>query len=143
MIYPLLPVFLTSTLGTTAFVVGIIEGGADALASILKFYAGTWSDRMKNRKTFVMTGYGLAAASRGLIAVAYAWPVVLLARLIDRTGKGLRSAPRDAMIADVTNPEERGRAFGFQRALDHTGAIIGPLLAMLLISGFHLSLRTV
>jgi MFS family permease len=143
MIFPLLPVFLTSTLGTTAFVVGIIEGGADALASILKFYAGAWSDRMKSRKSFVTTGYGLAAASRGLIAVAYAWPVVLMARLIDRAGKGLRSAPRDAMITDVTGPDERGRAFGFQRALDHTGAIIGPLLAMLLISGFHLSLRTV
>ena len=143
MIFPLLPVFLTSTLGTTALVVGIIEGSADAVASILKLVAGAWSDRLARRKPLVTSGYALAAGSRALIAVARIWPVVLLARLIDRTGKGIRSAPRDAMIADVTPPEDRGRAFGFQRALDHTGAIIGPLLAMLLISGFHFQLRTV
>lgn len=141
MIFPLLPIFLTSTLGATALVVGLIEGGADALASILKLVAGAWSDRVAKRKPLVTTGYALAAGSRALIAVAHVWPVVLLARLIDRTGKGIRSAPRDAMIADVTPAEDRGRAFGFQRALDHTGAVIGPLLATLLLMRFQL--RTV
>ena len=141
MIYPLLPIFLTSTLHATALVVGLIEGGADAVASILKLVAGAWSDRLSKRKPLVTSGYALAAASRALIAVAASWPVVLIARLIDRTGKGIRSAPRDAMIADVTPESDRGRAFGFQRALDHTGAVIGPLLATLLLMRFPL--RTV
>jgi len=141
MIYPLLPIFLTSTLGATPLVVGMIEGAADAVASILKLVAGAWSDRMARRKPLVTTGYALAAASRAMIAVASAWPVVLAARLIDRTGKGIRSAPRDAIIADVTPPESRGRAFGFQRALDHTGAVIGPLIATLLLMRFPM--RTV
>jgi MFS family permease len=143
MIAPLLPIFLTTTLGATALVVGLIEGAADAVASILKFYAGSWSDRLSRRKPLITSGYALAAASRALIAIASAWPVVLLARLIDRAGKGARSAPRDAIIADVTPSDQRGRAFGFHRALDHTGAIAGPLLATLLISGMHLQLRTV
>jgi len=143
MIYPLLPIFLTTTLGASAFVVGMIEGAADAVASILKLVAGAWSDRLSKRKPLVTTGYALAAASRALIAIASAWPIVLAARLIDRTGKGIRSAPRDALIADVTPPEDRGRAFGFQRALDHTGAVVGPLLATLLLRGMHLPLRTV
>jgi MFS family permease len=143
MIAPLLPIFLTTTLGTTALVVGLIEGAADAVASILKFYAGAWSDRLARRKPLITSGYALAAASRALIAIASAWPVVLVARLIDRAGKGARSAPRDAIIADVTPPDQRGRAFGFHRALDHTGAIVGPLIATLLLSGMHLQLRTV
>lgn len=142
MIYPLLPVFLTSTLGATPAVIGLIEGAADGLASILKYFAGSWSDRSRSRKPLIVWGYGLAAASRALIAAATMWPIVLSARLIDRTGKGIRSAPRDAMISDVTPREERGRAFGFQRALDHTGAVVGPLLAMLVMSGIGLSLRT-
>jgi MFS family permease len=141
MIYPLLPVFLTTTLGATPAVIGLIEGAADGLASILKYFAGSWSDRLEHRKPLVVWGYALAAASRALIAAATMWPVVLSARLIDRTGKGIRSAPRDAMISDVTPREERGRAFGFQRALDHTGAVVGPLLAMLVLSGIGLSLR--
>jgi MFS family permease len=142
MIYPLLPVFLTATLGATPAVIGLIEGTADGLASILKYFAGSWSDRMPRRKPLVVWGYSLAAASRALIAAATVWPLVLTARLIDRTGKGIRSAPRDAMISDVTAPENRGRAYGFHRAMDHTGAIIGPLLAMLAMSVMGLSLRT-
>jgi MFS family permease len=134
MIYPLLPVFLTATLGATPVVIGMIEGTAEGLASILKYFAGTWSDRLRRRKPLVVTGYALAAASRLLIGAASAWTAVLTARLIDRTGKGMRSAPRDAMISDVTPPENRGRAFGFHRALDHAGAIIGPLLAMALLT---------
>lgn len=142
MIYPLLPVFLTTVLGATPVTVGLIEGAADGLASILKLAAGTISDRMPRRKPFVVAGYALAAASRALIAVAGRWPTVLSARLIDRTGKGIRSAPRDAIIADVTPPEQRGHAFGFQRALDHTGAVIGPLLALLLLNVVHIPMRT-
>ena len=133
MIYPLLPVFLTATLGATPLIVGMIEGLADGLASILKYFAGGWSDRLGRRKPLIAGGYALAAASRALIAAAGAWATVLTARLIDRTGKGMRSAPRDAMIADVTEPADRGRAFGFQRALDHTGAVLGPLIAVALL----------
>ena len=142
MIYPLLPVFLTTTLGATPLIVGIIEGAADGVASILKYFAGSISDRLPRRKPLVVAGYALAAASRALIAVAGRWPAVLAARLIDRTGKGMRSAPRDAIIADVTPIEQRGRAFGFHRALDHTGAIVGPLVAILLLQGLHVPLRT-
>jgi MFS family permease len=141
LIYPLLPVFLSTTLGASAIAIGLIEGVADGLSSILKYFSGAWSDRAKGRKPLVVSGYALAAASRLLIAAATLWPMVLLARLIDRTGKGIRSAPRDAMISDVTAPEDRGRAYGFHRALDHTGAIVGPLLAVLLLQGFGFSLR--
>ncbi|HEX2834989.1 MAG TPA: MFS transporter [Thermoanaerobaculia bacterium] len=141
LIYPLLPIFLTSTLGATPVVIGLIEGTADGLASILKYYAGAWSDRARRRKPLIVGGYALAAASRLLIAAATMWPLVLTARLIDRTGKGARSAPRDALISDVTPPDQRGRAYGFHRALDHTGAIVGPLLAVLLLQGFGFSLR--
>ncbi len=138
MIYPLLPVFLSATLGASPAIIGLIEGAADGLSSILKYFSGAISDRARRRKPWIVWGYGLAAASRVLIAVATMWPIVLTARLIDRTGKGMRSAPRDAMIADVTPKEQRGRAFGFHRALDHTGAILGPLLAMLLLLRFDL-----
>ena len=141
LIYPLLPIFLSTTLGATPVIIGLIEGVADGLASILKYFSGAISDRQKKRKPWVVGGYGLAAASRLLIAAATVWPLVLTARLVDRTGKGMRSAPRDAMIADVTPKEQRGRAYGFHRALDHTGAIVGPLLALLLMQGLGFSLR--
>jgi MFS family permease len=141
LIYPLLPVFLTATLGATPAVVGLIEGAAEFMASVVKYFSGAWSDRVKKRKPMVVSGYALAAASRLLIAAATMWPLVLTARLLDRTGKGIRSAPRDAMISDVTPPNQRGRAYGFPRALDHTGAIVGPLLAVLLLQGLGLSLR--
>jgi MFS family permease len=143
MIYPLLPVFLTTTLGATPLIVGLIEGTADALSSILKLVAGSISDRLPRRKPFVVGGYALATLSRAWISVASRWTSVLAARLLDRTGKGIRSAPRDALIADVTPVESRGRAFGFQRALDHTGAVVGPLLAILLLDVVHVPMRTV
>ena len=143
MIYPLLPVFLTTALGATPLVVGMIEGTADALASILKLGAGWVSDRMPRRKPLIVVGYALAAISRGWIAVAGRWPSVLAARLLDRTGKGLRSAPRDALIADVTPPESRGKAYGFHRALDHTGAVVGPLMALLFLNAMHVPMRRV
>ena len=143
MIYPLLPVFLTSTLGATPLIVGIIEGTADALSSILKLAAGWLSDHLPRRKPLIVGGYALATISRAWISVAGRWPSVLSARLLDRTGKGIRSAPRDAMIADVTPLESRGKAFGFHRALDHTGAVVGPLLAILFLNAMHLPMRTV
>jgi len=143
MIYPLLPVFLTTTLGATPLIVGLIEGAADALASLLKYLAGSLSDRMPRRKPFVVGGYALATLSRAWIGVAGRWPSVLGARLLDRTGKGIRSAPRDAIIADVTPPLQRGRAFGFQRALDHTGAVVGPLIALAMLQVWHVPLRHV
>jgi MFS family permease len=141
LIYPLLPIFLTVTLGASPAILGLIEGSADGLASILKYFAGAWSDRAGKRKALVVSGYGLAALSRIFIATATVWPMVLGARLLDRTGKGFRSAPRDAMISDVTPRDQRGRAFGFHRALDHTGAVIGPLAAILLLQGFGFSVR--
>jgi MFS family permease len=141
MIFPVLPLFLTVTLGASPIVVGLIEGSAEALSSILKLAAGVWSDRVRHRKPLVVGGYALAAVSRAMIGGAARWPSVLAARLIDRTGKGIRSAPRDAMISDVTPIEGRGRAFGFHRAMDHTGAIIGPLVAVALLQGLHVSLR--
>jgi MFS family permease len=143
MIYPLLPVFLTTTLGATPLIVGLIEGAADALASVLKLVAGSISDRLPARKPLVVGGYALATISRAWIGGASRWMSVLGARLLDRTGKGIRSAPRDAMIADVTEPELRGRAFGFQRALDHTGAVVGPLLALALLQWLHVPMRTI
>ena len=142
MIYPLLPVFLTSTLGATPLIVGLIEGTADALSSVLKLAAGWISDRLPRRKPLIVGGYALATVSRVWISLAGRWWDVLAARLLDRTGKGIRSAPRDAMIADVTPAGSRGRAFGFQRALDHTGAVIGPLLAILFLDLFHVPKRT-
>lgn len=142
MIYPLLPVFLTSTLGATPLIVGLIEGAADALSSILKLAAGWLSDRLPRRKPLVVVGYAMATISRAWIAVAGRWPSVLGARLFDRTGKGIRSAPRDAMIADVMPIETRGKAFGFHRALDHAGAVVGPLLAILFLNALHVPMRT-
>lgn len=138
MIYPLLPLFLTATLGATPAILGMIEGAADGLSSILKLIAGSLSDRMPRRKPLIVAGYALAAISRGWIAAAGRWASVFVARLVDRAGKGIRSAPRDALIADVTPAEGRGKAFGFHRALDHTGAIVGPLLALALLQRFDM-----
>ncbi|MBI2408605.1 MAG: MFS transporter [Gemmatimonadetes bacterium] len=143
MIYPLLPTFLTTTLGASAAWVGIIEGAADATASLLKLASGWWSDRVKKRKGLVVFGYTLASVVRPLVAVAGAAWQVLAIRVSDRVGKGVRGAPRDAMIADSVAPNERGRAFGAQRAADHAGAFVGPLVAFALLQWLGLSMRTV
>ncbi|MBI3838633.1 MAG: MFS transporter [Planctomycetia bacterium] len=129
MIYPLLPTFLITVLGGTTSQLGAVEGVADTTASIVKLWAGGLSDRAGKRKVFVTAGYALAAVSRPLIALATMPWQVLLVRSSDRFGKGIRSAPRDALVADSTDPSIRGRAFGFTRAMDHLGAAIGPLLA--------------
>jgi len=132
-IYPLLPVFLITTLGASAKDVGIIEGAAESISSLLKLFAGYFSDRLGKRKMLVVAGYGLANLVRPLVAFAGNWQQVLVIRLTDRVGKGIRSAPRDAMIADAVVVEQRGIAFGFHRAMDHLGAVIGPLLGYVIV----------
>src|SRR4029453_239081 len=118
-IYPLLPIFLSSTLGASARDIGVIEGAAESISSLLKLFAGYLSDRLGKRKTLVVAGYTLASIVRPLLAFVSSWQQVLGLRLIDRVGKGIRTAPRDAMIADAVNVEQRGIAFGFHRAMDH------------------------
>ena len=132
-IYPLLPFFLSNTLGVSARVLGSIEGTAESVSSLLKLFAGHFSDRFGKRKIFVVSGYVLSSFARPLLAFATSWHQVLAIRLSDRVGKGVRTAPRDAMIADTVTIKERGLAFGFHRAMDHTGAVVGPLIGYLLV----------
>src|SRR5687767_12607521 len=128
-IYPLLPVYLARVLGAGAASLGIIEGVAEGINSILKVASGWLSDRRSRRRPLVIAGYSLSGAARPLIALTMTWSQVLIVRALDRTGKGIRGAPRDAMLARFATPSSRGRIFGFHRAMDHTGAIVGPLLA--------------
>jgi MFS family permease len=132
-IYPLLPVFLNITLGVSPRILGTIEGAAESASSFLKLFAGHFSDRAGKRKGLVVFGYALSSVIRPLLALASTWYQVLGIRLTDRVGKGIRSAPRDAMIADAVRVEERGLAFGFHRAMDHSGAVIGPLIGYVLL----------
>jgi MFS family permease len=135
MVYPLLPAFVTGVLGGGAIALGALDGAADAAASLIKLIAGRLADRPSRRGPLIVIGYFVAAAVRPVIALtAAAWQVVGL-RVVDRLGKGLRTPPRDALIADVTPAPMRGRAFGLQRGLDHVGAVIGPLVAWGLLSG--------
>ncbi|MBX7210554.1 MAG: MFS transporter [Verrucomicrobiaceae bacterium] len=135
-IYPLLPVFLTTTLGTSVAFVGVVEGIAESTASILKIASGWWSDRVRRRKPLMIAGYGLSAFTRPLIALSIAGWQVLTARFIDRIGKGLRTSPRDALLAASVSPEQRGAAFGVQRAMDNAGAVAGPLIAWVALRWF-------
>ncbi len=135
-IYPLLPIFLSSVLGASASAIGVIEGTAESISSLLKLFAGYLSDRLGKRKALVVFGYALAGFSRPILAFAGSWYQVLAIRLSDRVGKGIRSAPRDAMIADAVTVEQRGLAFGIHRAMDHSGAVIGPLLGYGLVFWF-------
>ena len=132
-IYPLLPVFLTAALGASAEAVGIIEGAAESISSLLKLFAGYISDRIGKRKWLVVGGYALASFVRPFLGFASNWHQVLAIRLADRVGKGVRTSPRDAMIADTVAVEQRGIAFGFHRAMDHAGAVIGPLIGYVLV----------
>jgi MFS family permease len=134
--YPLLPIFLSLTLGASPGIVGLIEGAAESLSSLLKLFAGHFSDRRGKRKVFVVSGYVLSSLTRPLLAFAGRWSQGLGLRLADRVGKGIRTSPRDAMIADAVRVEERGLAFGFHRAMDHTGAVIGPLIGYLVLYYF-------
>ena len=142
MIYPLLPLFLTTTLGATAVTLGIIEGSADALASVMKLGSGWLSDRLGRRKPLVVAGYLIASLARPLVAFAHAAGPVFAVRMVDRFGKGLRASPRDALIADLAPVELHGRAFGVHEAMDHAGAVIGPLVAYALL-GAGLGLRPI
>jgi MFS family permease len=142
MITPLLPIFLTATLGAGPAIVGLVEGLAEATASVLKLVSGRLADRGVPPKSLVLGGYTLSNAMRPLIGVAAGWGAVLLLRFLDRVGKGVRSAPRDALIAAAAGPEQRGRAFGFHRSMDHAGAVIGPLLAFGLLAA-HADLQHV
>lgn len=134
MAYPLVPLFLTGVLGAPAAVIGLIEGVAEGTASFVRLASGWWSDRAQRRLPLVASGYGLAALGKVLLAAAVAWPVVLGARFVDRFGKGLRSSPRDALIADSIDASQRGRAFGLHRSMDTAGAVLGPLLALGLVA---------
>ena len=143
MIYPLLPVFLTATLGASASTLGAIEGAAETTAALLKLASGWWSDRVRRRKPLVLFGYGLASLVRPLVAATQSATQVLAIRLTDRVGKGIRNSPRDALIAESVGPAVRGQAFGFHRAGDHAGGVVGPLLAFALLQWVGLEMRTV
>jgi MFS family permease len=133
MIYPLVPIFLTGVLGAPVAIVGLIEGIAESTASILKVISGWLSDKWRKRKPFVTAGYSFSAISKILLGLAFSWPFVLFARFIDRFGKGVRISARDALIAESSDTLIRGKSFGFHRALDTLGAVVGPLIALLAI----------
>lgn len=141
MIFPLLPVFLLSLGGGAAFL-GLVEGAANATASLLKLASGYWADRVRRRTPLVLFGYGIAAIARPFVALAAAPWHVLAVRVADRVGKGIRTSPRDAIIASSVPKEDSGRAFGFHHAMDHAGAVTGPLVATALL-GVGLSMREV
>lgn len=133
MIYPLVPIFLTSVLGAPVAVVGLVEGIAESTASVLKVVSGWFSDKWRKRKIFVVAGYSFSAISKIFLSLAYSWPFVLFARFVDRFGKGTRTSARDALITESSENSVRGKAFGFHRALDTLGAVAGPLIALLAI----------
>jgi MFS family permease len=143
MIYPLLPVFLSGVLGAGAIALGLIEGTAESTAAFAKVASGFWTDITGRRKPFIFGGYGISGLARPLIAFASGWPFVLLMRFLDRMGKGIRTSPRDALVADITQPGQRGAAFGLHRAMDHAGSVAGPLVAAALLGFSAISLRHV
>lgn len=139
MIYPLLPIFVISVLGGSQSNLGLIEGFAEATASLLKWASGFWTDKIHKRKGMVLGGYSISGLIRPLISIAGSWPVVFFFRFVDRVGKGIRTSPRDALIADVTPENMRGAAYGFHRSLDHAGAVAGPLVASgMMMLGFSM-----
>ncbi|MFZ3387222.1 MAG: MFS transporter, partial [Candidatus Hydromicrobium sp.] len=143
MIYPLIPLFVKSVLGLGPAFLGILEGIAESTSSILKLFAGYFSDKIKKRKPFAVGGYAISNLLRPLIGLTRSWSVLLFLRFSDRVGKGIRTSPRDAMIADYSPIERRGFAFGFQRGMDHTGAVLGSITASLLLYFFTIELKTI
>jgi MFS family permease len=141
MIYPIVPLFLTGVLHTSIPVVGLIEGVAEATASIMKFLFGLYSDYLQKRKPFVTGGYMMAAISKLLIGMAFSWPLVLFARIVDRLGKGIRTAARDSILLDNATEKNKGFIFGAHRAFDSMGAIVGPLVALVLLAVLHENIR--
>lgn len=142
-IHALLPLFLTATLGVSVAMVGLIDGVAEATASITKVFSGYLSDRTGKRKPLILIGYGLGALSKPVFALSGTAPVIMGARFADRIGKGLRGAPRDALVADVTPLEIRGRAFGLRQSIDTLGAFLGPLIAIAAMAAFANDMRAV
>ena len=143
MIHSLLPIFLVTTLGSSVVVVGIIEGVAEALAMITKAFSGVFSDWIGKRKALAVTGYGLAALTKPLFAMATGIGLIFTARILDRFGKGIRGAPRDALVADITPSDFRGAAYGLRQTLDSLGACLGPLMAALLMIKWAGNIRSV
>lgn len=141
MIYPLLPVFLSSVLGVGTVFIGLLEGIAESTASILKVFSGWYSDKLKKRKPIVFLGYSLSTIGKPFLFLATAGWHVLAVRFIDRVGKGIRTSPRDALVANSSSSEERGRAFGIQRAMDRMGAFLGPLVAFAILPLLNNNLR--
>lgn len=143
MIYPLLPLFLNTVLGAGVVFIGLIEGMAESVSSFLKLFSGWVSDRFRKRKGLILFGYALASVTRPFIGLATSAYQVLVLRFFDRIGKGVRSSPRDALLSQSCGEGERGKAFGFQRAMDHAGAMTGPLIASLLMAVFTKDLRII
>lgn len=141
-IYPLIPFFLTQVLHASAISLGIVEGAAEAANSLLKIVSGRMADRSRTKRPLVLAGYAFSSAVRPFIAITTTWPQVFAVRLADRVGKGVRGAPRDAMLAGWATPATRGRVFGFHRAMDHVGAIVGPVLATLFLLAYPTQYRT-
>ena len=143
LVHSLLPVFLSSVLGASMLTIGVIEGVAEATAAVTKVFSGAWSDHLRRRKWLAAAGYGLAALTKPVFALAPTVSWVFAARFVDRVGKGIRGAPRDALVADLTAPSLRGAAYGLRQALDSLGAFLGPLLALLLMAWLHDDVRAV
>lgn len=143
MVYPIIPVFLTTVLHASVPIVGFIEGFAESTASLTKYFFGTYSDFLKRRKVFVVFGYSFSAIAKILIGLSYSWPLVLFARFFDRLGKGMRTAPRDSLLLENSTPENKGFIFGFHRSFDSLGAVFGPLLALVIVYLLKENLRQV
>ena len=143
MLYPVLPVLLTQTLRANGSIVGLIDGFAQATQNIVQGFSGALSDKLRKRKSVALVGYFLAALGKPLMGVSTVWQGVLAARLLDRFGTGVRSAPRDALIASSVEGNERGRAFGVEGVGDNAGAFIGPLLAAFLLYSFGIDIRII
>jgi MFS family permease len=143
MLYPVLPVFLTQTLNATGSIVGLVDGFAQAMQNIVQGFSGALSDKMQKRKSIALVGYFLAAVAKPLMGLSTVWQGVFGARLLDRLGAGIRSAPRDALIASSVDKKDRGRAFGLEGVGDNTGAFLGPLLAVFLLYSLHVGIREV
>lgn len=143
MIHSLLPVFMVSVLGASVTMVGVMEGSADALAQLTKIFSGSLSDYLGKRKLLTLIGYGMAACAKPLLPLAHSVPTALAGRFIDRIGKGVRDAPRDALIGDIVAPEIRGAAFGLRQSLDTLGAVLGPIIALLLMEWLGSTIRGV
>lgn len=143
MIYPVMPIFLTTVLGAPVYIVGIIEGLAEGLSSFLKTVFGIWSDKLQKRKPFVFSGYLSSALSKVIIAVSNSWPAFFIGRLGDRFGKGLRTGARDALLLESATPKNKGYIFGLHRSLDTAGAVTGPIIVLILLNIFRDNIRTI